>query len=167
VTRGRALAWLQARADNVAVGLLAAMFTAFVIQIFSRYVLRSPVSWTLELCLMCWIWVVFWGGAFLVDDRRHVRFDVLYTAVHPRVRRVFALIAAFAIVAAFVLALPATVDYVTFMRIERSGTLRIRLDHVFSVYLIFCVAVILRYAWRAFRILRGDDIDTLDAAGER
>jgi len=32
-----ALGWLQRRANNVAVGLLTAMFISFVLQIFSRY----------------------------------------------------------------------------------------------------------------------------------
>jgi C4-dicarboxylate transporter, DctQ subunit len=156
--------WLRARTENVAVGLLAAMFLSFIVQIFSRYVLNNPVSWTVEVCLTAWIWVVFWGGAFLIDDRRHVRFDVFYLAARPAVRRVFALISAFAIVAGFALSLPATVDYVTFMKIETSATLGIRLDLVFGIYVLFVVAVILRYGWRAVRLGRGDDIGTVDGA---
>lgn len=43
--------WLQRRADDVAVGLLTAMFLAFVLQITARYVFNYPLTWTLELCL--------------------------------------------------------------------------------------------------------------------
>jgi len=43
--------WWQARADDVAVGLLTAMFLVFVLQITSRYVFNAPLEWTLEACL--------------------------------------------------------------------------------------------------------------------
>ncbi len=158
----KTLAWLHRRADNVAVGLLTAMFLSFVLQIFSRYVINHPLGWTLEACLMTWLWVVFWGSAFVVEDRDHVKFDILYTHVRPGVRRVFALIAAVAITAGFAASFAGTIDYVTFMKIEKSSMLRIRLDYVFSVYGIFAVAIIVRYGWRTVQLIRGIDPDVND-----
>jgi C4-dicarboxylate transporter, DctQ subunit len=38
--------------------------------------------------------------------------------------------------------LPATYDYVTFMKVERTSYLKIRFDWLYSIYLIFAVAVI-------------------------
>ena len=101
-----ALAFLRARADNVAVVLLTAMFGAFIMQIVWRYVLRDPLPWTLEVCLITWLWTVFWGSAFLVRDADHVRFDILYLSAGPRLRRIFAAVAAFAIAALFAASLP-------------------------------------------------------------
>jgi TRAP-type C4-dicarboxylate transport system permease small subunit len=149
------LRWLQARADNVAVGLLAAMFVAFMLQIFARYVINYPIGWTLEVCLTTWLWLVFWSSAFVLTERDHVTFDLLYLIVGKRMQRVFALVSAVAIVAGFLAALPATLDYITFYKIKKSSTLHIRLDVVFSVYGMFAVAVIARYAWRIWRLLRG------------
>ncbi|WP_282605673.1 TRAP transporter small permease [Pelagibius sp. Alg239-R121] len=151
--------WLHARADNVAVGLLTAMFLSFVLQIFSRYVINHPLGWTLEACLLAWLWTVFWGSAFLLEDKDHVKFDILYSSVGPRVRRVFALFAAFAIVAALAVSLPATADFIAFMKIEKTSLLGIRFDFVFSVYLIFAVAVIARYLLRAYAAVRGQEFD--------
>ncbi len=156
------LAWLHRRADNVAVGLLTAMFLSFVLQIFTRYVINHPLGWTLEACLMTWLWVVFWGSAFVVEDRDHVKFDILYTHVRPGMRRIFALIAAVAITAGFASSFAGTIDYVTFMKIEKSSMLRIRLDYVFSVYGIFAVAIIVRYGWRTVQLIRGIDPDARD-----
>ncbi|MFC6487821.1 TRAP transporter small permease [Nitratireductor sp. GCM10026969] len=154
-----ALRWLQARADNMAVGFLTVMFLSFILQIVSRYVLNHPLGWTLELCLTMWLWVVFWGSAFLLTDQDHVRFDMLYLTGNVRVRRVLALVSAVAILVGFAAALPATFDYITFYKIKKSATLHIRLDYVFSVYGIFAVAVIARYALRAWQIARGDAPD--------
>jgi C4-dicarboxylate transporter DctQ subunit len=154
-----ALRWLKARASDVAVGLLTVMFLAFVLQIVSRYVLNHPVGWTVELCLTMWLWLVFWGSAFCLDDRDHVRFDMLYLAGGARMRRVLAMVSALAILAGLLAALPATLDYITFYKIKKSATLRIRLDYVFSVYAIFAAAIIARYALRLVGLIRGRSPD--------
>ncbi|MEW9807085.1 TRAP transporter small permease [Mesorhizobium marinum] len=154
-----ALRWLRARAENVAVGLLAVMFLSFMLQIVSRYVFNSPIGWTLEVCLTMWLWLVFWTSAFCLEDRDHVRFDMLYLMANRRLRRVFALVTAVAIAGGILAALPATLDYITFYKIKKSATLRIRLDIVFSVYAIFAVAVIVQYGLRAWNLLRGRDLD--------
>ncbi|MCB1504942.1 MAG: TRAP transporter small permease subunit [Hyphomicrobiaceae bacterium] len=159
-------AWLSARAENVAAMLLAALFGVFIVQIVSRYVFNHPVGWALEVCLTLWLWLVLWGGAFCLDDKDHVRFDILLEAARPRVRRLFALVSAIAIVAGLLAALPATYDYVSFYKIKKSATLRIRLDVVFSVYLIFAVAVIGRYAWRALAIMRAGSAGSGDGGNE-
>ncbi len=148
------LLWLKRRADNVAVILLAAMFFTFILQIVFRYVFSSPLGWTLEACLLLWLWLVFWGAATLLDDRDHVRFDILYNYVGSRTRGVFAILTAVAIVFAFVKALPATWDYVAFMKIESTSLLKVRFDFVFSIYLLFSLAIVLRYSWRILCVIR-------------
>ncbi len=153
-----ALRFLRDRADNVAAGLLAAMFLTFILQIVSRYVMNSPLGWTLEACLTLWLWLVFWGSAFVLRDEDHVRFDLVYAASGARLRRTFAIVSAVAIAAGLLAALPATIDYITFYKIKKSAILRIRLDVVFSVYGIFAVALIARYALRALSLARGGPI---------
>ena len=157
-----AIGWLQARANDVAVGLLTVMFLTFILQIATRYVFNYPIGWTVELCLTLWLWVVFWGSAFILEEQDHVKFDILYLAGSPKVRRVFALVSAIAILAGLLAALPATIDYITFYKIKKSATLRIRLDYVFSVYGIFAVAIIVRYALRALHLARGGSLDLLE-----
>ena len=150
--------WLKARAENVAAGLLAALFLTFVLQIVARYVFSYPLGWTIEICLTLWLWLVFWTAAFVLRDHDHVRFDLLAVASSRRVQQVMALVSAVAIMAGLLAALPATIDYITFYKIKRSSTLRIRLDVVFSVYGIFVVAVVASYAFRAIAILRGREL---------
>ena len=149
-----ALGWLSARAENVAVGLLTVMFLSFVVQIGARYLINAPVGWTLELCLTMWLWVVFWGTAFCVRDRDHVKFDILYLAVPPHVRKWFAVVSSAAIVVGLLVSAPATWDYISFLYIKKSATLRIRLNYVFMVYMIFLAAVVIRYSVRIPRLLR-------------
>lgn len=156
------IAWLRNRADDVAVALLTAMFATFIIQILSRYLLNAPVGWSVEVCLTTWLWVVFWVGAFGLADRDHVKFDIFYLAAGQRVRRVLAIISALAIAGGLLASLPATYDYITFYKIKKSATLQIRLDYVFAIYGIFAVAVIGRYLWRIYTVLRGNSPDEVE-----
>ena len=153
------LSWLHRRADNVAVALLVVMFASFLLQIFSRYVIRHPLGWTIELCLMSWLWLVFWGCAFLVRDKDHVTFDILYLAAPAKLRRVFALVSFVALLIALVAGLPDSLDYIDFIHIKKSAILRIPLDYVFSIYALFLVALIIRYAAGIIALIRGAPLE--------
>ncbi|MBT4161628.1 MAG: TRAP transporter small permease [Gammaproteobacteria bacterium] len=148
--------------EAVAAALLLALFLSFLLQIFSRYILLQPFGWTVELCLTLWIWIVFWGNAFVVRHDQHVRFDMLYRAVQPRTRRLFALVSAAAIATAMAVSLYPTWDYVDFMKIQKSASLRIPLSTIFSVYIIFMAATALTYAWRFYQLLRHENPDAAD-----
>ena len=150
---------LRALADTLSAALLLALFLTFLLQIFSRYVLSDPFGWTLELCLSLWIWVVFWGNAFIVDNKDHVRFDLIYQASSSRIRRLFGLVSAIAISIAMAISIYPTWDYIDFMQIQKSASLQIPFKTIFSVYLVFLVAVALSYGWRSWLLMKGTDPD--------
>jgi C4-dicarboxylate transporter, DctQ subunit len=155
-------AWLARRAENIAAAMLAAMFAAFLLQIAFRYLLGLPIGWTHEISVVLWLWLVLWGAAFVVSEREEIRFDIIYGAVGPGPRRVMALISAAALIALYTISLPAVVDYVTFMKVERTSYLKIRFDWLFSIYIVFAVASIVRYIWIAWQAMRGVAPDAFD-----
>ncbi|HMB75347.1 MAG TPA: TRAP transporter small permease subunit [Kiloniellaceae bacterium] len=163
----RSARWLQKRAENIAVALLATVFICFILQILFRYVLGLPVGWTLEVSTLAWMWLVLWGAAFVVRERDEIRFDIIYGGVSRRMRRGFAVVTALALIALLVVSLPATVDYIAFMRVERASYIDIRLDYLFSVYILFAVAAIVRYAWLCYWALRGKTPEGTDPAALR
>ena len=150
-------AWLKRRAENVVAGLLAIMFAAFVLQIVFRYFFNLPVGWTSELTVATWLWLVLWGSAFVLKESEEIRFDLLYSAVGAGVRRVMSIVAGAALVVLYTMSLPAVVKYVTFMKVEKSSYLHIRLDILYSIYVLFAVAIVVRYVWFLWRLLRNKD----------
>ena len=155
-------AWLGRRAENVAAGLLAVMFAAFIVQIVFRYFFNFPIGWTSELSVITWLWLVLWGAAFVVREREEIRIDLVYGAVSPRTRRVMGIITGFAIVILYAASLPATVKYISFMKVEKTSYLKIPFDWLFSIYVLFLGAVIVRYLWLLSHLLRGKDPEALD-----
>jgi TRAP-type C4-dicarboxylate transport system permease small subunit len=158
----RAGAWLHRRAENVAAAMLAVMFVAFVLQIVFRYVFNLPTGWSSELTVVMWLYLVLWGAAFVLKDEEEIRFDLLYGNAGRRARIGMGLVCALAVVLLYGAALPATYAYVSFMKVEKSSYLRIPLNWLFSIYLVFCVAVIVRYLWRLSQLVRGRDPEESD-----
>jgi TRAP-type C4-dicarboxylate transport system permease small subunit len=160
----KAGAWLQRRAENIAAGLLAVMFAAFVVQVVFRYLLNFPVGWTSELTVVMWLWLVLWGSAFVLREREEIRFDLIYGAVGRRARIAMAFVFAVAIVVLYGVSLKPSFDYVSFMKVEKSSYLKIRMDWLYSIYLIFLVAIIARYLWLLWQLLRGRDPAAVDVS---
>ncbi len=144
---------LRRAAQIVAAILFAAMFGAFILQIFTRYVLNNPTAWTQEATLICYIWVIFWCAAFLLKEEDHITFDMLAHLAPKPARRVMALVSATLIALAFAVSLPKVADWISFMKIERTPVIGLRYDYLYSIFLIFCIAVIVRSALRVWKLL--------------
>jgi TRAP-type C4-dicarboxylate transport system permease small subunit len=159
---GRVVEWIRRRAENIVAGLLGVMFIAFILQIVFRYFFNFPIGWSSELSVVAWLYMTLIGSAFWLKEHEEVRFDLIPARLGPRGQRVLGVTAAIAAVVLFGMAMPATWKYVTFMKVESSSYLKIRLDILYSVYVVFAVAVIVRYAWSAWTTLRGEGPEEVD-----
>ena len=155
-------AWLRRRAENVAAAMIGVMFVAFIIQIVFRYLFNFPIGWSSELTVIMWLWLVLWGAAFVVRESDEIRFDLLSGAMGKRTRIAMGIITAVALVVLYAASFPATWKYVTFMKVERTAYLGIRFDWLFSIYLAFAAAAIVRYLWILSHLLRGEEPEQAD-----
>jgi TRAP-type C4-dicarboxylate transport system permease small subunit len=153
-------------AELVTAFLFVAMFAAFLLQVFTRYVLNDPIAWTQEFVLIVYIWIVFWCAAFLLRERDHITFDMLFISLPLGLRRVLAVILTLLTLVAFVAVLPGTIDYVSFMKIERSPVLGIRFDILYSIFAVFAVAVAIGALVRLRRLFGRSWQDELKTEGE-
>jgi TRAP-type C4-dicarboxylate transport system permease small subunit len=135
-------ALLHRFAEGVAAFLLAVIFVAFIVQIVMRYAFNWPVGWTTEVSLAAWLWLVLWGAAFVLKDNEEIRIDSFAESGGPRRRRIVGAIGAISLIVLFGMSLPASWSYVTFMKVEKSATLGIRMDVMYSIYIVFAVAVV-------------------------
>ena len=158
----RAIGWMRRRAENVVAGLLGLMFVCFILQIVFRYFFNFPIGWTSELSVITWLYITLLGSAFWLKESEEIRFDLISGALPPVGKRIVGIVVAVATVILFAMALPATIKYVTFMKVESSSYLKIRLDILYSIYIVFAVAVIVRYAWSIVTLLRGEAPEEAD-----
>lgn len=151
------LSLLHRFAEAVAAGLLAVIFVAFIVQIVLRYAFNWPVGWTAEVSVVAWLWLVLWGAAFVLREHEEIRIDLLTASAGRRTRIAMGLAGALATIALFGMSLPAAYAYVSFMKVEKSSYMHLRFDALFSIYILFSVAVIARNLWSVSQLLRGKE----------
>ncbi|OAN75653.1 C4-dicarboxylate ABC transporter permease [Sulfitobacter sp. EhC04] len=144
-------------ADAVPAILLAAMFLCFIIQVLMRYVMNTPVGWTVEVCVIAWLWILLWGQSVSAREEDEIRFDILYGSVSPAVRRWFRMVFSVFLVGIYAWSLPALWDFVTFMKIQKTSYLDIRFNWVYAIALVFSVVSIIRYLWVFWTAAQGHD----------
>ena len=148
----RAGHWLRDRAENLLAAMLGVMFLAFILQIIFRYLFNLPTGWTHELSAMLWVWLVLFGSAFVNSEEQEIRFDIIYGLTCGRVLRTMTMVTGVFLLGTFIYSLPAMWDYVTFMKVEKTAYLDVRFDYLYSIYIAFAVAMIVRYiylTWQA------------------
>lgn len=158
---------LRRLAELVVVLLLASMFATFLIQIAFRYVLNLPLGWTVEYVAIAWLWGILFGYAFVVRDEDVIRLDLLYNAMPEKMRRTADVVTGLMCAGILTWSLPKAYEYVTFMQIERTAYIRLPFDLVFSIYIPFAVAVIVRSLMTVWRAIRGHShyVDPVQSAG--
>ncbi|MCJ7729514.1 MAG: TRAP transporter small permease [Sedimentisphaerales bacterium] len=69
-------------------------------QVFTRYVLKNPSSWTEELATFLMIWVGLLGGSVALNRGAHLGIDYLVTKLSPR-KALYVTLFVFAVIAVF------------------------------------------------------------------
>ena len=152
---------LRSFANFITATMLAVLFFTFLLQIFSRYILKAPFGWTLELCLILWLWIVFFGCSFAVRDQDHVKFDIFYYATPKKVQLIFSIISAIGVIVIMGYSFLPTIDYIDWMKMRKTTTVeilffgnKIPLKYIFSIYGIFLLSIIIQYAWKIKKLLK-------------
>ena len=141
-------------ADAVGAGLFAALFLTFLMQIAARFIFNRPLPWTDELAVILYIWTILWAAAFMVAEREHVVFDLVFNSFGERARRRM-LVAGNALIGGLAAcALPASWDYIRFMAREGTPVLRLPFLWVFLPFALLLAAMVVRNFWRCYRLLR-------------
>ena len=136
------------------------MFIVFVIQVMARFGLNKPLAWTDELAVILYVWIILWAAAFMVPEREHVAFDLLWNSAGPRTRRVMQMVGHLLIGGLALCAVPATWDYVYFMKREGTPVLGLPFMWVFLPFVFLLVALVVRSAWAIWRVIKGEGLDT-------
>ncbi|WP_085522693.1 TRAP transporter small permease [Tuberibacillus sp. Marseille-P3662] len=66
--------------------MLFIIFALTIIQVFCRFVLDSPLTWTSELSRLLLIWMVMIGAGVVTYDRVHLSVDAIYQKLSVRPR---------------------------------------------------------------------------------
>ncbi|MBM3480129.1 MAG: TRAP transporter small permease [Alphaproteobacteria bacterium] len=70
--------------ENLAACFMGALLFVLFLQVFTRYVLNDPLSWTEEAARYIYVYIVFLGASAAISDRTHVGIDYFAKALPVR-----------------------------------------------------------------------------------
>ncbi len=127
--------------------LFLALFVTFIVQIVARFVFNQPLPWSDELAVILYLWVILWASAFVVPEREHVMFDLLWNAASPATRRLMRMVGHTLIGGLALAAIPASWEYVHFMARENTAVLGVSFEWVFMPFVLLLIALVARSSY--------------------
>ena len=132
------------------------MFIAFCVQIIFRYILNFQFDWTYECTVIGFMWATAFGACYSSKINDHVSFNLIYEKFGEKGRAIMDILGNLIILAAFLLLVFPTVDYVRFMSIKATPVLKMKFSILYAPFipfLVFSACYVVRNIYRAARVL--------------
>lgn len=139
--------------DHVGGLLFLALFVVFILQIGARFLWNQPLPWTDELAVVLYLWVIFWACAFMVPASSHVSVDILIQHLPAALRIWFQTAGQLMLGGLALWALPASWDYVWFMRREATAVIGLPLFWVFLPLLVALLMMVIKTLHSVWQLL--------------
>jgi TRAP-type C4-dicarboxylate transport system permease small subunit len=152
--------WPKTAADAIGGGLFLTLFIVFVIQVTARFGFNKPLAWTDEAAVILYVWIILWAAAFVVPEREHVVFDLLWNYAPRRMRQVMMIVGNLMVGGLALCGIPASWDYVHFMAREGTPVLGLPFMWVFFPFVLLLAALVVRSAWAIRQALRGVGLES-------
>lgn len=150
---------LRKGAGAIGAGLFATLFLVFVLQVGARFGFNQPLPWTDELAVVLYVWVILWCAAFVVPEKEHVVFDLVWNLAGPRTRQAMRIAGNLMIGGLAAWAIPGCWDYVHFMKREGTPVLGISFMWVFLPFVLLLAALVVRSLVAIVQALRGQGLE--------
>ncbi|SDG87357.1 TRAP transporter small permease [Propionivibrio dicarboxylicus] len=141
-------------ADTVGGFLYLTLFGVFIVQVIARFFFNQPLPWSDELVVILYIWVILWAAAFMVPEREHVVFDLVYHMASPGMKHVMSILAHVMVGGLAAWGLPASWSYIHFMEREGTPVLGWPFMWVFLPFALFLISLVCRAIWAIVTHLR-------------
>ena len=151
---------LKSAANAIGGILFLTLFIVFVIQITARFGFNKPLAWTDELAVILYVWIILWAAAFVVPAREHVAFDLLWNSAGHRARQVMQIVGNLLIGGLALCGIPASWDYVTFMKREGTPVLGLPFMWVFLPFVFLLVSLVVRSMMAIWRAAKAQGLET-------
>lgn len=112
----------------IAVLMFATIIISVTVNIVMRYIFDYPFSWTEELSIFLFVWIVFFGASVAAEQKRHVVLDLVISKIPKKWRRILQLFInlitigflIFVVIGGFKLQPTTMGQYSTTLRIEKN-----------------------------------------------
>ena len=125
----------------IPVASFTVMFLIILTQVFFRYVLRYPLTWSMEITVMGFVWTVIFGACYTMRQRAHIKFTLIYDRLKPRPAAIFRMLGNIIIVGIFLSLVLASLRFSFFMGFQRTAVFRIPFTYLFLPFVYFLCSI--------------------------
>jgi TRAP-type C4-dicarboxylate transport system permease small subunit len=118
------------------------MFLTFILQVFSRYVLHHPFTWTQEIIVLGFIWTVIFGACYTMRCGTHVKFTMIYDQLPPRRAAIVRMLGDIIVIVTFASLVIASFNYALFIGYHKTPVFRIPYTILFMPFVYFLCSII-------------------------
>ncbi len=90
------------------------LFILFVTQVFFRYVLKEPLSWSNELITVLYVFIVFFGSAYTAKSKDHMVFPLVHDKSTKKTQIILEIIGNVILTITFVLLIKPSIEKMIF-----------------------------------------------------
>jgi TRAP-type C4-dicarboxylate transport system permease small subunit len=120
----------------------AVMFVTFIMQVFFRYVIRHPLTWSMEVIVIGFVWTVVFGACYTMRLKSHVKFTMIYDRLPPVPGAVIRMAGNIIIAATFASLVVASYKYSFFIGFQKTSVFRISYTFIFLPFVYFLCSII-------------------------
>jgi len=114
--------------------------------------------------VILYLWVILWACAFVVPEKEHVMFDLVWNGVSPAIRRLMRMVGHTLIGGLAIAAIPASWEYVHFMAREKTAVLGLSFEWVFLPFILLLIALVARSGYGLVHAINHRDLENHEAS---
>lgn len=118
---------------------LTVTFVSFIVNVITRYILKTPINACYELCLGGLLWCLLLSAPYAARKHNNVAFTLVFDQFGPKGQRVLRLLGNAFLIFCFAAMLHPCFDWVMFMHRKSTATLKIRFDIMYFPFVVFNV----------------------------
>jgi TRAP-type C4-dicarboxylate transport system permease small subunit len=150
---------------GIVVGLmLAAMSTIIVVQVFCRFVIDYPLTWTEEAARFLMIYTVFLGASLALRNHKMIAIEIIMESVKPKVRKVLRIMVMLISIVFLFILLFKGIEMLDIVKRQTSAGLGLSMNIPYMAIPIGATLMIINAIAVIIEFLTTDDIDTSEVS---
>ena len=146
--------------DKVLAFVTATALGAIVLLVFinvaMRYLLNSGLTWSEEVAVNLFVWVIFLGAILAALEGLHIKVDLVTNQLPPKLKKVFLMVANGLVIFAMGVLVQGGLQVVEVTKRNVSAATGIPFSDVSVSLVLFAVCVVLITLYQTYRDLRGE-----------
>lgn len=146
---------------GIVVGLmLGAMSIIIVVQVFCRFVIDYPLTWSEEAARYLMVYTVFIGAPLALRKHKMIAIEIIAESVKPKIRKILRIIVSLVSIVFFIILLVKGVEMLDIVSRQTSAGLGISMDIPYMAIPIGAALMIINGIANIIDFVTQDDIDT-------